>query len=95
MFRVIAFHLFLFAVPFILYAVYVYVTRRAIPEGGVFADAPLVWLTGIGLAMTAAAFFVVAVFTGAEPGGVYHPAELRDGKIVPGRIDPPSTEPEG
>ena len=93
MLRVIAFHVLVLALPFIAYAVYVYLSRREVPEGGIFAGAPIVWLAATGLAMTIVAFFIVAALTGADPGAVYRPAELRDGEIVPGRTVVPETEP--
>ena len=94
MLRVVAFHLGVFVAPFALYALYLLATKRAVPGREAFVGRPLYWLITSGLALTIAAFFVVAALTGADPGGVYQPAEMRDGELVPGRIVTPDARPE-
>jgi hypothetical protein len=88
MLRVILFNLLLFAVPFAGYAAYVWLRRRAV-VGGVFDDAPIVWLAAAGLVLVIAGFAVFGVISGSEPDGVYVPPYMEDGRIVPGRIIAP------
>lgn len=88
MIRLVGLYLFLFALPFVLYAAYVYLTRRTLPEGGVYAGAPWMSLAATGVVLAIVSFLAIAVFSGGDPDSVYVPARLEDGKIVPGRLVP-------
>lgn len=90
MLRIVLIQLLLFAVPFIVWALYVLmVQRRSLASGGAFNDAPIAWLLGAGTAMVAAGLVYLAVFSGTPAGeGQYVPPRLEDGRIVPGHIEP-------
>ena len=92
MLRVIAFNIALFALPFVLYAAYVWIKRRRL-VGDVFDDAPIAYLAGAGLVLIIASFIIVGELTGADPEGDYTPAQLKDGQIVPGKIIKPDETP--
>ena len=51
-------------------------------------QAPWHWLGLAGLLLMAATLGTLAMFSGGRPGEVYHPPEIIDGKIVPGRHVP-------
>ena len=92
MLRVIAFNIALFALPFVLYAAYVWIRRRRL-AGDVLDNAPLAYLAGAGLVLVIVSFVIVGEITGEDPEGDYTPAQLKDGKIVPGKIIKPDETP--
>jgi hypothetical protein len=84
MLRFLAVTVLCFLAPFILYAGW----RQFVPGAGA-SDA--VWnyrvvarLSAIGLALLLLGILALVSFTGGEVGTTYHPAELRDGVLVPG-----------
>lgn len=89
MIRLIAFHLLLFVFPFIAYGLYVSVVRKVETEEDLSQGAPVYWLVISGLVLSLLGFLLTTTFTGSEPGGVYTPAQLRDGKLIPGKIIEP------
>ena len=90
MLRILLIQLLLFAVPFVVWALYVVaVQRRKLTSGGAFDDAPIVWLLGAGTALVAAGLVYFALTTGTPAGeGEYVPPRLENGRIVPGHIAP-------
>ena len=72
----------LFLAPFAAYALW----RRLNP--GAEPSPAVVWLglAGIGLAMAGAVWYGLSV--SMEPGTVYVPARMEDGRIVPGHAEP-------
>jgi hypothetical protein len=77
--------LLLFLTPFVLFGLWL-VLRHG--RGGEAKDAmsgALGWLTIVGLGLTIAAILWQA-FTVEPHRGAYTPAELRDGKLVPGEV---------
>lgn len=90
MLRILLIQLLLFAIPFVVWALYVVaVQRRKLTSGGAFNDAPIVWLLGAGTAMVAAGLVYLALTTGTPAGeGEYVPPRLENGRIVPGHVVP-------
>ena len=86
MLRIIAIQALFFLLPFMIYAFWLYFTRRLVnaPENW---KPQLFWLAASGFAVTIAAFVVMAAFSGAPTTGVYTPPEIRDGVLVPGKIE--------
>ena len=72
----------LFLAPFAAYALWRRLNPGAEPGRGV------VWLglAGLGLAMAGAVWYGLSV--SMEPGTVYVPARMEDGRIVPGHAEP-------
>lgn len=85
--RVVALQLFLFLLPFIGYAFYLYFSRIDPLKREAWQNSPIYWLAIFGLVLTIGGFVLTATFTGAPPGASYTPAELQDGKIAPGHIE--------
>ena len=86
MLRLILTEIALFAVPFALYALWVWLVRRVGRDSGPAGVARLTALALAGLVMMAAGFLVLGAFSD-EKVGTYRPAEFRDGVLVPGRIE--------
>ena len=45
------------------------------------------WLTTAGLALLVVSLFATGLLSGSEPGGVYVPPHVEDGRVVPGRVE--------
>jgi hypothetical protein len=85
--RKLLYHVLPFLLPFIVYAFYVMMTRRARSRGELFDDTPWFWLTAAGLILSIVSVFVFWYFTAEPAGGTYVPPRLEDGQVVPGRIE--------
>jgi hypothetical protein len=86
MIRPVLTELTLFFLPFVLYALFLWGTKRS----GVFdlANWPLLrvlYLLIAAFLLVSVSFIVLAQRTGAPPGSTYVPAHIEDGKFVPGR----------
>ena len=87
-----------YVVPLVMPLVGWYVWQRFIrrtPQPGAehklgLRDAPWHWLSIAGVLLVAATLGSIALFTGGEPGEVYQPPQVIDGKVVPGRHQPPA-----
>ncbi|MHA1545466.1 MAG: DUF6111 family protein [Alphaproteobacteria bacterium] len=89
MIRIIGFHVLIFALPFIVYGLYATVFRKVRDGEELFEKTPVYHLAVVGLVLSIIGFFLTASFTGSSPGGVYTPAQMRDGQLVPGHIENP------
>ena len=78
--------------PTILFFVYAwYVAQRARAAGveePKELDVPWSWLGFAGILLAAVSLGVNFMGAGDEPGGVYVPPHMEDGRIVPGRVVP-------
>lgn len=86
MLRVILVQLLLFSLPFIGFAIWLFVTKKAQTSEN-WRKGPMVWLVISGLGLSIAGLVVLASNEGIPDGKVYRPAELRDGVLVPGRYE--------
>jgi hypothetical protein len=79
--------------PTVIYFAWAVIAQRrpvaAISKRGL----PWLWLAGAGLVLAASVLALVAVRFSGETGGVYIPAHLKDGKVVPGHFEPAGTPP--
>lgn len=81
--------------PFVAYAAWLSVERRRAEKLGRgeapgWAEAPLVWLAGAGLALVLIATFGFSLLQGGDKyDGRYVPARVEDGRIVPGHMERP------
>ncbi len=76
----------LFMAPFAVYAIVLFVTRRYARDAVHWHARMLATLASIGLVLVIGGLIYFAHFGGAAPGGVYEPAHMEDGRLVPGRI---------
>jgi uncharacterized protein DUF6111 len=86
MIRPVLTELTLFFLPFVLYALFLWGTKRS----GVFdlVNWPLphvLYLLIAAFLLVSVSFIVLAQWTGAPPGSTYVPAHIEDGRFVPGR----------
>jgi hypothetical protein len=79
----------LFLAPFIAYALYLWARGHGWREPEHWRGIPLVWVVGTGIGLVAASLFYTALTTGDPRDGVYTPAHMEGGKLVPGHTDPP------
>lgn len=89
MLRIILIQLLLFAIPFVVWALYTLLMRRkAAVAGPMFNDAPYAWLIVAGVGCMAAGLVWLAVFSGTPGEGTYVPPRYEDGRIIPGHVVP-------
>ena len=75
----------LFLTPFVLYGVFLYVTRSGVVEVKSWPVTRLVWLSIAAFVLVIGSFVMFAQFSGAPIGTTYIPAHLdENGKFVPG-----------
>jgi hypothetical protein len=77
----------LFALPFAVYALYLWATRAGALDAASWPLPVLGWLTIAALALMAASFLVLAHFSGSAPGSNYIPAHMENGRLVPGTTE--------
>jgi len=75
----------LFLAPFAAYAAWLYFTRGSAARAN-WTAGPLFGTAIAGMLLVVAGFVALASF-GPSERGVYHPAEVRDGMLVPGRFE--------
>ncbi|MDP6352567.1 MAG: DUF6111 family protein [Alphaproteobacteria bacterium] len=77
--------------PLIIYFGWLYWARRRALATGVpmprIGDAPWAVLVAVGLGVLIVALIGLGLLSGEEPGGVYVPPHMEDGRIVPGHIE--------
>jgi len=86
MLRTLVTEIVLFLSPFLAYAVWLWLERRAGRAGSPAGARRMVILALAGLILMAAGFVALGVLEETHTG-TYHPAEFRDGVLVPGRFD--------
>jgi hypothetical protein len=75
----------LFLVPFVLYAIFLVVTRAKVLERSSWPPTVLVSLAIAAVLLVLGSFLYLAEFSGAPPHSTYEPAHIENGKFVPGR----------
>jgi hypothetical protein len=87
MIRIVIENLLLFITPTVIYVAYVYLTRRGqTSPQNILDEAPLIWLCAAGAALVVITLLAFGTYSGGKPGQAYEPPEMRDGKIVPGKL---------
>jgi len=84
--REILLRVLLFAIPFALYGLYLFLTRRRL--GANAPDTPWFWLIVSGLLLVIASFVYVGLTEGDGTQGQYVPPHEVNGKVVPGHVEP-------
>ena len=86
MVRVFLVHLVLFLLPFIGYAVWLWLSKRT-NDPDRWAKRPVAWLTLAGLVLVSSGLVGMASFDHAPDGASWRPSEMRDGVFIPGRYE--------
>ena len=71
--------------PFLLYAAYVALAQRRMPDWLDLNEKEWLLLGGSGLALLTISLVAWSLLSGAPPEETYIPAHIEDGRIVPGR----------
>lgn len=86
MFRVVLTQLLLFFLPFCLYAVWLWASKRS-NHPDHWSKGPVAWLTLSGVVLVIIGFIVMATLEDKSEGRDFRPSEMRDGVFVPGRYE--------
>jgi len=86
MIRPVATEIVLFALPFVLYAVFLWATRAGVMDPESWPVSRLITLAILSFLLMIGSFVYFANYTGAPPGSRYVPAHIEDGKFVPGQV---------
>ena len=84
MIRLLSIEVALFLAPFVLYALFLWATRKGILHPDQWRPGVLVLLSLFAMTLTAVGFALIAQYGGAPAGSTYVPAHIEDGKLVPG-----------
>jgi hypothetical protein len=83
MIRPVLTELLLFAVPFALYAVFLWATKAGVMDPESWPASRIAWLAIAALLLVLGSFLYFVHFTGVPPGSTYVPAHMENGKFVP------------
>jgi hypothetical protein len=84
MIRPVATEIALFLTPFVIYAVFLAITRTRILQSSAWTMPRLTGLLIAALILVVGSFLLLAQFSGAPPDSAYVPAHIENGKLVPG-----------
>jgi len=73
----------LFVAPFVLYAVFLWLTKAGVLDAQSWPLTRLLSLAIVAMVLVVGSFLFFAHFSGARPGSTYFPAHIEDGKFVP------------
>jgi len=76
----------LFAMPFVLYGVFLWTTRAGVCDPEAWPFSRILSLAVTAVLLMVGSFVYFANFTGAPPGATYVPAHMENGKFVPGTV---------
>ena len=85
MIRIVLERMVLFALPFMLFAAYVWLFKKRLELPR--PDTPWFWLTASGLVLVILSFFYAGFTEGETTQGVYVAPQYVNGKIVPAHVD--------
>jgi hypothetical protein len=74
----------IFLIPFAVYALFLWGTKKRVWTPDTWPLARVMTLTIAGLVLTIASFVALAHFSGSKPGTTYVPAHMENGQFVPG-----------
>jgi hypothetical protein len=84
--------------PTLIYLAYSRVERRRAEAEGSgqpvpwWVGAPWPWLAGGGVLLMGVVLVACSLSGGSQPGEIYHPARMIDGKLVGGETDRPASQ---
>lgn len=86
MFRVVLSHLLLFLLPFLGFALWLWLNKKAQTSEN-WRNGPMAWLALGGASLVIIGLVIFASFDQVPEGQAYRPAEMRDGVFVPGGFE--------
>lgn len=94
MIRVALTNLVLFLLPFIGYALYVWLRTGRLDPQKTLDDAPFYWLIAGGAACVVVGLVLLGTYQTGSPNAVYEPARYEDGVLKPGGFRDPAERTE-
>ncbi|GAA6212919.1 hypothetical protein NBRC116602_26600 [Hyphomicrobiales bacterium 4NK60-0047b] len=91
--RVIAINLLLIFLPLIIYGAYIIIDKKPEDKVAFWKQIPLKLLFSIGFALMLIFYVTQITFNTGVKDGIYHPAIVKDGKVIPGYIEPFKKDP--
>lgn len=91
--RVIAINLLLIFLPLIIYSAFIILYKQPEHKDEFWSLIPLKKLFFMGFLAMGIFYFTQVNYNKTIKDGVYHPATIKDGKVIPGYISPPETKP--
>ena len=76
----------LFLAPFVIYALFLWLTKTSMLDRTYWSVKIMLSLTIVALLLMIGSFIYLGHFTGMPHDGTYVPAHVEDGKLVPGRV---------
>jgi hypothetical protein len=84
--RLLALNAIFFLIPFAVFAIWLYATKRTIGSSAEWTTRTLVVLGSIGAVFVLIGLVVLTISETTTTGENYIPAAIQDGEIVPGRF---------
>ena len=84
--RVILTHMFLFLLPFLSYALWLWMRKR-VQTAEDWKNGPMGWLSLAGIILVLIGLAVFASFDKAPEGTEYIPSRMENGVFIPGRFE--------
>ena len=86
MVRLLAYNTLLFLAPFAVYAGWLLATKRSLGSIGNWSTKIIIILSSLGAVAAIIGLVVLTSNAGTSTNEQYHPAEIIDGELVPGRF---------
>ena len=86
--RVIAINLLLIFLPLIIYGAYIIIDKKPEDKTEFWSQMPLKLLFAIGFVFMLIFYITQITFDHKVKDGIYHPPTVKDGKVIPGYIEP-------
>ncbi|MCP4934504.1 MAG: hypothetical protein GY927_09945 [bacterium] len=88
--RVMLVYTILLLLPFLIFGGWRWIAKGARGHKEIMSDAPVLVLLLLGILLLGGGLYFLASKEQTGIGGVYHPAVIKDGKIIPGHFEQPS-----
>ncbi|MEP0235715.1 DUF6111 family protein [Roseibium sp.] len=83
MFRVVLSHMILFLLPFVGYAVWLWIKKKSQTSEN-WKNGPMAWLTLAGILLVLVSLVIFATFKKMPDGTEYRPSRMENGVFIPG-----------
>ncbi|MBD8876053.1 MULTISPECIES: DUF6111 family protein [Stappiaceae] len=83
MFRVVLSHMILFLLPFVGYAVWLWIKKKSQTSEN-WKNGPMAWLTLAGVLLVLISLVIFATFQKMPEGTEYRPSRMENGVFIPG-----------
>ncbi len=84
--RLLALNALFFLIPFAIYGAWRLLRRQSVTTAADWPTRRILQLCGVGVVFVIVGLIALVSFSGTSTNQQYHPAELQDGQVVPGRF---------